>query len=258
MRGRRLGYRGGVRIIELGLLLPFLVAIGVAAHAALARVLKAVLGSWAPLASGEPQSAAYERRVYHTAERAMLEVVGAAGASGALLWAAIASGRPGWWPLALLAFALACALDLLRWERVAVSAGYLWFQRGWRSTVHQVALENIRDCSVEESDGRAPTLRHPRRNRLVRLQVRMKDKRVVALPKTDAARGRAEVAAVAEQLRLRLAHLRGRAGGRPGLRPEATAEAPADQAAQDDELRVALLRLRQKAAARRLAEGAPH
>ena len=39
----RIRYRGAVKIVELALLLPFLLAIGVAAHAALSRVLKAVL-----------------------------------------------------------------------------------------------------------------------------------------------------------------------------------------------------------------------
>mgnify|MGYP002141142635 CR=1 FL=1 len=37
------------------------------------------------------------------------------------------------------------SLDLRRWERVAVSANNLWFQRGLGQKVHQVALENIRD-----------------------------------------------------------------------------------------------------------------
>ena len=45
--------------------------------------------------------------------------------------------------------------------------------------MHQIVLDNIRDCSVEESDGHGFTLRHGRRNRLVRLSVRMHDKRVV-------------------------------------------------------------------------------
>jgi len=246
-----------VRIIELGLLLPLLLACGVAGHAVSSRVLKAVLWSWAPLATGEPESAAYERHVYHTSSRAMLEVAAAAAASGFVLWLAVATGIGALAALALLAFAGALGLDLLRWERVAVSANYLWFQRGWRSTVHQVAMENIRDLSVEESEGRVLTLRRGKGSRLVRLKVRMKDRRVVALPKTDLATGAPSVQRVAEQLRLRLAHLRGKAGGRPGLRPDATAEAPSDQAVQDDELRIALLRLRRNASAQQLARMAP-
>lgn len=246
-----------MRILQLGLLLPFLLAFGVAAHAALSRVVKAVLWAWSPLATGEPQAAVYERRVYHTAEGAMRLVIGVAAASGAVLWGAIASGHAAYWPLALATLLGALALDLSRWERVAVSPGYLWFQRGYGRTVHQVAMENIRDASVEESDGHGWTLRHGRRNRLVRLSVRMNDKRVVALPKTDAAGGLQPVQAMAEQLRVTLAHLHQRAAGRPGLRPEASAATDEARAVQDDELRRALLRLRRSAAEQRAAAKPP-
>jgi hypothetical protein len=241
----------GVKIVQHALMLPFLLALGVAGHAALSRALKAVLWSWAPLATGEPQSAAYERQVYHTADRPMQEVVALAAAAGLLLWLALVTGHVAWWPLPLAVFVAALGLDLLRWERVAVSANHLWFQRGWHGRVHQVALENIRDVNVSETDGHALTLRHGRRGRLVRLAVRMSDRRVVALPKTDAANGAPAVAAVAHQLRLRLAHLRDRAARRLDVRPALTSATPEATAEQDRQLRLALLRLRQAAAAQR-------
>ncbi|HEX6362392.1 MAG TPA: hypothetical protein VFZ93_05525, partial [Albitalea sp.] len=128
----------------------------------------------------------------------------------------------------------------------------------WRRPVHQVAMENIRDVHVDESDGRGPTLRDLRRNRVVRVSVRMKDKRVVALPKTDAAAGGVKaVRAVAQQLRQRLAHLRDRAAAENDLRPALTAGSPAAAVRQDDELRIALLRLRQQAAAERRLKAVP-
>ena len=40
----------------------------------LARAVKAVLWSWSPLATGEPEAATYERRVYHTADRRCCEM----------------------------------------------------------------------------------------------------------------------------------------------------------------------------------------
>jgi hypothetical protein len=114
--------------------------------------------------------------------------------------------------------------------------------------VHQVALENIRDVAVEESEGRGFTLRHGRDGRLVRLTVRMKDKRVVALAKTDAAGGAEAVEQVANHLRTRMAQVRG-PDGRRSLRPMATGASAEVLAAQETELRQALIRLRHEAAA---------
>jgi len=245
-----------VKIVQLGLLLPFLLAFGIAGHASLSRMVKAVLWSWSPLATGEPEAAVYERRVYHTADRPMLEVVGLAAASGFVLWIGVVSGWLVLWAVAFAMFGASLVLDLVRWERVAVSASNLWFQRGYRGRVHQVALENIRDVAVEESEGSGFTIRRGRDNRLVRLTVRMKDKRVVALPKTDAADGVEAVEGVANQLRLRLQQLRDRHGGSRGLRPAATGASSEAVALQDDELRRALLRLRQHAAAARPVKAA--
>src|SRR5262249_54410782 len=152
-----------------------------------------------------------------------------------------ASGWAILWAAAFALLGVAVTVDVLRWERVAASAQNLWFQRGYRNRVHQVALENIRDVSVEETEGEGITLGHGRSNRLVRLSVRMKDKRVVALPKTDAAGGLEAVEAVANHVRLRIAQLRD--AGKRAVRP-----ASAQVAAQDDELRHALIRLRRNAA----------
>jgi hypothetical protein len=175
-----------------------------------------------------------------------MQIVGAVLAAGVVVWL---GGVTGWaWltALGLLAWAGAFAYELRRWERVAVSANNLWFQRGLGQKVHQVAFENIRDVHIEERDARGFTLRHGTRNRVCRLQVRMKDKRIVALPKTDAVSGLADVESVANQLRQRLRHLEDRESVK---RAEAAGHEAAQAAAQtpsagDAEIRRALRRLR--------------
>jgi len=225
-----------------------MMALGVAGHALLARGVKAVLWSWSPLASGEPEAASYQRQVYHTADPATLQVMAAAVGAGLLLWLGVATGYSlfGW--LGVLAIPGAVALDVRCWERVAVSAHHLWFQRGWGSTVHQVVLENIRDVSVEEFDAQGFTLRHGRHNRLVRLSVRMHDKRLVALPKTDAHSGLDAVETVANMLRQRLHQMRERdlSRGRPSL-DELPPAGVVDSEPDERELQRALARLRVEA-----------
>jgi hypothetical protein len=233
-------YRRRVKTFELVLLLPFLVAFGVVGHALVSRIVKAVLWAWQPLATGEPEAASYERKVYHTGLRPMLEVMLLAAAAGFVGWLALATASTWAWASAGVLLAAALALDLLRWERVAVSANNLWFQRGLRTTVRQVALENIRDVAVQESESRLFTLRHGRGGRLVRLTVRMADKRVVALPKTDAAGGREAVEAVADQVRVRLSQLRARQASQ--RKPARSRGSPPKTS--DVELRRALRRLR--------------
>jgi hypothetical protein len=249
-----------VKYVQLAIVLPFMLALALAAHALLARAVKAVLWSWSPLASGESEAVAYERRVYHTADRPMMRIAGAAALAGLPWWIAIATGARSGWAAGLLAVIAVVAWDVLQWERVAVSAHYLWFQRGFRHPVHQVAMENIRDASVEESDAGGFTLRHGRSNRLVRLQVRMKDRRVVALPKTDAHGGLDAVEAMANYLRMRLQQLRDRTPERVRRArhdldvasvPDGAAPGPA--AEHDDEMQRALDRLRRGASLKRAA-----
>ncbi|HJV61971.1 MAG TPA: hypothetical protein VJ743_13570 [Albitalea sp.] len=233
-----------MKMYQLALALPFLLAIGVAAHWLIARVVKAVLWSWSPLATGEPEAAAYERRVYHSADMPMMQIVAAAALSGLPWWVALATGSGLWWAAGFLAIAGVVALDVARWERVAVSAHNLWFQRGYRGRVHQVAMDNIRDASVEEMEVGGFTLRHGRHNRLVRLNVRMKDKRLVALPKTDADRGLDEVEAVANHLRMRLQQLRDSERSRTVQPSGARAKPPVSPSPEEQELQRALNRLR--------------
>ena len=118
------------------LTLPMSLAAAGAAHFLLSRGVKAVLWSVSPLATGEPQAYTYERDVWRTAEPEMLQVVVAVLASGLVMWIGAVNG---WTWLAVLGAAAwfgALAFDLLRWERVAVSASNLWFQRGLRERVH--------------------------------------------------------------------------------------------------------------------------
>ena len=228
------------------LTLPMAVAAAGAGHYLASKAVKAVLWSVSPLSTGEPQAFAYERDVWRTAEPATLQVLIAVLASGLVVWLGGITGQ-GWLAvLGLLAWVGALLFDLQRWERVAVSANNLWFQRGYWEKVHQVAYENIRDAHIEEKDTAGFTLRRGRHNRVCRLQVRMKDKRIVALPKTDAHSGLGAVEEVANQLRQRLRHLEDRAAVQ---RSEAAAHEAAQRAAEtpggaDDELRRALRKLR--------------
>jgi hypothetical protein len=236
--------------------LPFALAFGLAAHALVARAVKLVLWAWAPLASGEPEAAAYDRRVYHTADRPMMQVAAAAALAGLPWLVALAGGGSGWWWIGLLAVAAVVGLDVLLWERVAISAHYLWFQRGFRGKVHQVAMENIRDGSVEETETRGFTLRHGTHNRLIRMHVRLSDKRVIALPKTDAHAGHESVEAVDHYLRMRLQQIRDQETerGRRSVKAQIDlppAAPPTIPTAEDDELQRELARLRLSAANKR-------
>jgi len=232
-------------------MLPFMLAIAVAGHVLLARGTKAVWSATKPLASGQPEIAGYERRVYASTERAMLEVVALVLASGVVLWVGMA------WSLGWVGFigALmllgAVALDLRRWERVTVSAHYVWFQRGLGHKVHQVAIENIRDVSVSEADAEGYSLRHLNRNRVCRLTMRMQDKRVVALPKTDAHGELEALETLANNIRIRMQL----AGDRDAVKrsgdkgTEAAAAAAQQTSSVDREMLRELKRLRQRATA---------
>ena len=235
-----------MNLLSAVLTLPMAMAGCAATHYLASRAVKAVMWSTSPLSTGEPQAFTYERSVYFTADSGAMQVVGAVLAAGVVVWL---GGLTGWtWLAALgvLAWVSAFAFDLRRWERVAVSANNLWFQRGLGQKVHQVAFENIRDVNVEERDASGFTLRYGTRNRICRLQVRMKDKRIVALPKTDAYSGLGDVEEVANQLRQRLRHMEDREAMQ---RSEAAAHEAARHAADtptggDDELRRALNKLR--------------
>jgi hypothetical protein len=242
---------GGVTTLTLILALPVLLALGAAAHALIDRGVKAVLWAASPLATGEPEAFTYERRVYRTADPQMTQIVAIAFGAGALFWIGLATGWGWFHGLGVLTLAGALALDLLRWERVAASANHLWFQRGFGSTVHQVLIENIRDVAVQETEVRGFTLRHGTRNRLARLQVRMADKRVIALPKTDAYSGLDDIEGVANHLRARLQQIAERQALRRS-QSEASAAAQAaanDPAKTDAEIRRELRELRKNALA---------
>ncbi|MES2888290.1 MAG: hypothetical protein V4739_09800 [Pseudomonadota bacterium] len=196
-----------MNVIESLLLLGLALSGAVVAHALLGRVVKVLLWAWSPLASGEAEACTYQRSVYFTAEPALLVVVGVAAASGlawglGLVWHTVFS--PWLMMAGVLGVLAALGLDLQRWERVAVSAHNVWFQRGLGHTVHQLAIDNIRDVSVQESAEGGFTLRRGRRNRSIRLSLRTLDKRLIALPKTDARSGLEAVENMANFLRLRL------------------------------------------------------
>lgn len=231
--------------------LAFLLALAVAGHVLLGRAAKAIASAVQPLATGEAEVGGYERRVYTSTERAMLEVVALAAASGVVMWVGM-NWHMGWvGALGVLMLLGAVALDLLRWERVTVSANYVWFQRGLGHKVHQAAIENIRDVSVVEAETGGLSARHLNRNRACRLNMRMKDKRVVALPKTDAFGELEQVEALANHIRSRQ-HL---AGDREQVKrsadagSEAAARAANEPTSKDREMMRELRRLRKNATA---------
>jgi len=212
--------------------LPAGLVIALAVHVFAARGVKAVLASTAPLASGAPESAGYARSVYGTPGTQTGQIVGVVALAGLLLGFGVTLGW-GWLSVAaLVALAAAIGLDLQRWERVAVSADWVWFQRGFAQKVHQVAIENIRDISVQEEDVAGLTLRHGTRNRVCRLNLRMNDKRIVALPKTDAFADLEAVESVANHIRARQALMQGLARQRGGAAAAPTS-APADSGFPD-------------------------
>jgi hypothetical protein len=231
------------------LILPFMLAIAVAGHVLLGRGAKALLATISPLASGQPEVSGYERRVYGTAERAMLEVVALVLASGVVMWVGMGWGI-GW--VGFIGFLMllgAVGLDLRRWERVTVSANFVWFQRGLGHKVHQVAIENIRDVTVTEAEAPGFTLRHFKNNRICRLSMRMNDKRVVALPKTDAHGELEAVEATANNIRTRqqLSTDREAVKRSSDQGSQAAAEAAKQTSSVDREMMRELKRLRQRA-----------
>ena len=231
------------------------IALAFGLHVLLARAIKAVLSSVAPLASGAPEAAGYQRSVYGTPGTQTGQVVAMVAGAGLALGAAITLGWGWLGALALLAVVGAVGLDLHRWERVAASADWVWFQRGFLQKAHQVAIENIRDTSVHEEDAAGFTLRHGTRNRTCRLNLRMNDKRIVALPKTDAFADLDAVEAVANHIRSRQALTQGVAEQRqrhaaPMARPDATptpAAPPVSPDADEEAMQRELRRLRRAA-----------
>jgi len=239
---------------RLWLAFGFVLAIG--AHVGIGRALKAIVSAITQLASGAPEASGYQRSLYGTPGSATSQVVAIVVVAGLLLGLGITLGN-GWVVGAgLVLLVVALGLDLQRWERVAASADWVWFQRGLGQKVHQVAIENIRDISVQEDDAPGFTLRHGSRNRICRLNLRMNDKRIVALPKTDAHVDLDAVETVANHIRSRQELMQELASRRPGggaatssSRPDAppppidTADGDADK-----EMQRALRRLRRQAA----------
>lgn len=209
-------------------------ALGLGLHAVVSRALKAALVRLAPLARGEARLAGYERGVHDSVEPAMLAVVLLALAGGAALWVGAWQAAPSAWWLAASALLAAVAFDITLWQRVEVGAEHVWFQRSLGGTVHQVLIDNIRDASVEQSERRGFTLRHGLRSPQVRLKLRMKDRHVVALPKTGVQAGLPAIEHCAACIDERLAALR-------------SAEAARRDGVPDYELKRALRRLRRNA-----------
>jgi hypothetical protein len=194
---------GVADVIGIALKLPLMLALAVGAHVAVGRVAKWLAGAISPLASGEEEAVRYQRDVYGTPEREVLEVAGIVLGAGVLLWAG-STVAPGWLTtFGVVLLLAAVVLDLQRWERATASANFVWFQRGLGRKVHQIAIENIADVAVQEEDVDSFTLRHGRRNRMCRVHLRMNDKRVVSLPRTDAHRALDDVETLANHVRAR-------------------------------------------------------
>jgi hypothetical protein len=193
------------------LLLPVAIAFGLGLHSCAARTLKAFLSKLRPLAVSEPAIAGYERGVYDSTQPAMLLVATVAIGGGAMLWYAAYTAQTLAWLGCVGLLLLAVLLDIALWQRVEVSADYVWFRRGFAGSVHQVVIDNIRDVTIEREPA-GLTLRRGVRSVSVRLKMRMKDRYVAALPKAGHAD---DVAAVARQIDHRLATIRVEKAARP-------------------------------------------
>jgi hypothetical protein len=240
---------------------PAFAALGLGLHLLGARAAKAIVAAARPLATGEPELAGYDRRVHHTGESQPLTVIGVAALAGAVMGVGAGSGA-GWaWLLGLLGVATAIALDLLWWQRVAVSGEAVWYQRGLRDEVHQVAIENVRDVEVAEAPALLPTLRHGRGAQSVSLRLYLQDGALLELPATDALSGLDDVEDAANRIRARQVHLSGRdALGRAeaeAARNAADAAAASDPRSREAQEREALRKLRQKALAPDLPTAGP-
>ena len=249
-----------MKALSLLLTLPFMLGLALGMHWFVSRTAKAVAWAAAPLATGEAEAYRYERRTYHTAHPEMLEVIALALSGGLLFWFGLHWGHGWLWTAGMLLVAAAVALDLWVWERVSASANFLWAQRGLRGEVKQVAIENIRELSVEEDDDAGGfTFRHGRENRSCRLHVRLASDEIVELPWTGAHTGFDDVEAMANHLRARQL-IRGEgqalktAEEKAGAAARAAAAMPANR---DAELVRELNRLRKGALAPDLPKAAP-
>ncbi len=193
--------------VWLLLLVPML-ALALGLQFVAARAIKQVLARFAPLARGERRVAGYERAVHDSTEPSMQAVVLLALAGGVALWCgAWLASVAAWW-LAAAALLAATALDVALLQRVEIGDEHVWFQRGLSGTVHQMLIDNIRDTSIDQGERCGFTLPHGRDNRSVRLKLRTKDRRVVALPKTGTHGGIAAIEEAAARIDERLAELR--------------------------------------------------
>ncbi|KNZ31385.1 MAG: hypothetical protein AD742_17640 [Methylibium sp. NZG] len=249
-----------MKTLSLLLTLPFMLGLALGMHWFVSRTAKAVAWAAAPLATGEAEAYRYERRTYHTAHAEMLWIIALALCGGLLFWGALHWSHGWLWVAGLLLVAAAVALDLWVWERVSASANFLWAQRGLRGEVKQVAIENIRDLSVEENDTAGGfTFRHGRANRSCRLLVGLADKQQVDLPWTDAHTGLDDVEAMANHLRARQS-IRGEGQALKQAQDEAGAAAraaAAQPASRDAEMMRELKRLRKNALAPDVPKAAP-
>jgi hypothetical protein len=219
-----------LKILETFLLLVLALFGALIAHAALSWSTKALLWLWSPLARDEVEEKVYQRAVYRTADPALRPVIGMAAAAGlawglGLVWQ---SGFSSWLMFSgVMAVMAALVMDLQRWDRVAVTASFVWFQRGFGNTVHRVSLNNVIEVLVQEKDEPCITLRRWRKSRSARLAIRTADKRLVSLPKTDAFSGLESIEIMANFLRHRLQKNREAAVPNRSQQPKLGARQPA-------------------------------
>jgi hypothetical protein len=240
---------GSASVGTILLKLPLLLGAAVGAHLLLSRAAKGLAGVTSPLATGEEEAVRYQRDVYGTAGRETLEIVVLVFVSGILMWLG-ATFAPTW--VAALGAGLvigAVVLDMMRWERATASANFVWFQRGLKRKVHQIAIENIRDVAVHEEEVEGFTVLHGKNNRTCRVHLKMQDKHIIALPRTDAPRGLDGVEALANHVRARLLLLGERAGIQRAERDSDLAPLAAEPTLTPEEraLHQELKRLRRKA-----------
>jgi hypothetical protein len=229
--------------------LPLLIGAAVGAHLLLSRAAKWLVGVTSPLATGEEEAVRYQRDVYGTAERETLAIVILVLVAGVLMWLG-ATFAPNWVGAVGAGLVVgAVVLDMMRWERASASANFVWFQRGYQRKLHQIAIENIRDVAVHEEEAPGFTLLHGTRNRICRVHLKLHDKTIVSLPRTDTARALDDVEALANHVRARLQLLSERKSIERAERDSDMAPLAAEPTLTPEErtMRQELKRLRRKA-----------
>jgi hypothetical protein len=170
----------------------------------LSRSVRAVETSFKPLSGDLTDVMVYHRSLFTLRSRDVQITWLALGCGAVGVALALASSR-GWVWLALLGLVAALGWDLWTWERAAVSTRLVSWRRGWRRSIRQVPISQIREVHLVErpaADWLGP-LAGPLGQVYVALELR--EGGVAKLPRTSALASRARVEDLANYIRMQVA-----------------------------------------------------